>query len=121
MENNLRVLLCGVFILFSCEYAAGAKKKKELETIVEVCEEIEMSDKLHALKLLVIFLCDRSGAYSCNFEFEFYLSSKKEKKILSLGSLKLVLFEGKFTKSVAITCQRGFCYAVGKIKSLISF
>ena len=81
-----------------------------------------MSDKLHTLKLLVIFLTvDRSGAYSCNFEFEFYLSSKKEKKILSLGSLKLVLFEGKFTKSVAITCQRGFCYAVGKIKSLISF
>lgn len=84
MENNLRVLLCGVFLLFSCENAAGAKKKKELETIVEVCEEIEMSDKLHALKLLVIFLTvDRSGAYSCNFEFEFYLSSKKEKKIIS--------------------------------------
>lgn len=41
MENNLRVLLCGVFILFSCEYAAGAKKKKELETIVEVCEELK--------------------------------------------------------------------------------
>lgn len=86
MENNLRVLLCGVFLLFSCEYAAGAKKKKELETIVEVCEEIEMSDKLHALKLLVIFLTvDRSGAYSCNFEFEFYLSSKKEKKNYLLG------------------------------------
>ena len=85
MENNLRVLLCGVFLWFSCEYAAGAKKKKELETIVEVCEEIEMSDKLHALKLLVIFLCDRSGAYSCNFEFEFYLPSKKEKKYYLLG------------------------------------
>lgn len=83
MENNLRVLLCGVFLLFSCEYAAGAKKKKELETIVEVCEEIEMSDKLHALKLLVIFLCDRSGAYSCNFEFEFSFFKKRKKNIIS--------------------------------------
>ena len=68
------------------------------------------------LKLLVVFLF-RSGANFCNFEFGFYLPSKKKKRAF-IKFVKLVLFEGKFTKFVAITYPRGFCYAVEKIRSL---
>ena len=68
------------------------------------------------LKLLVVFLCDRSGANFCNFEFGFYLSSKKKRTFIKF--VKLVLFEGKFTKFFVITYPRGFCYAVEKIRSL---
>ncbi|XP_022788195.1 FK506-binding protein 2-like [Stylophora pistillata] len=35
MENNLRLLFCSLFLYLLCEYAFGAKKKKDLETIVE--------------------------------------------------------------------------------------
>lgn len=35
MENNLRLLFCSIFLFLLCEYASGAKKKKDLETIVE--------------------------------------------------------------------------------------
>ena len=62
-----------------------------------------------------MFLCDRSSANFCNFEFGFYLSSKKKGAFIK--SVKLVLFEGKLTKFVAITYPRGFCYAVEKIRN----
>lgn len=43
MENNLRLLFCSLFLFLLCEYASGAKKKKDLETIVEykpaTCED----------------------------------------------------------------------------------
>ena len=49
-----------------------------------------------------------------NLDFIFL---RRKKKRAFIKSVKLVLFEGKFTKFVAITYPRGFCYAVEKIRN----
>ena len=41
----------------------------------------------------------------------------RKKKRAFIKSVKLVLSEGKFTKFVAITYPRGFCYPVEKIRN----
>ncbi|XP_022810268.1 FK506-binding protein 2-like [Stylophora pistillata] len=43
MENNFRLLFCSLFLFLLCQYAFGAKKKKDLETVFEynpaTCED----------------------------------------------------------------------------------